>query len=239
MSGSLPLAPDTPGAADGGLGGELPGLPDDIRGLAAESLGGAFAVGRHRGLMPAVLAHALMECVGGDQQAQPVGRPSGIDGQAPQHFEGVGQLGPQTGAVDLSQPLMGELSGLPSPAVGTAEPRQEDPAGSGQRGADGLAGLQGILDCAFGRSQLTRPQQQGCGGEAVPDDAAIVAVRLRSPVASSVAARLAHANNSTTVSPTCLAAAVPCSSRRAAEVKDPSPASHTPARISSHTNCTR
>jgi len=90
MGGSLPLAPAAPGVADGGLGGELPGLPDDIRGLAAESVGSAFAVGRGRCLMRAELAYVLVERADGDQQAQPVGWPSGIDGQAPQHFEGVG-----------------------------------------------------------------------------------------------------------------------------------------------------
>ncbi len=88
-----------------------------------------------------------------------------------------------------------------------------------------------------GRGQLVRRHHRasadafgvcpgGKGGElgAVAD----VAVRLRSPVASSVAARLAQANNSTMVSPACLAAAVPCSSRRAAEAPDALP-EHQPA----------
>ena len=76
--GALPLAPAAPGVADSGWGGQLPGLRDDICGLAAQSLGGAVAVSRYRCLVVAVLSHVLVQRAGGDQQAQPFGRAPGI-----------------------------------------------------------------------------------------------------------------------------------------------------------------
>jgi hypothetical protein len=79
VPGSLPRAPAAAGVADGGLGGQLAGLPDDVRGLAAEGLGGTFAVSHDRCLVVAVLSHFLVQRAGGDQQAQPLGRVPGID----------------------------------------------------------------------------------------------------------------------------------------------------------------
>jgi hypothetical protein len=58
----------------------LPGLFDDICGLASEGLGGSFAVSRDRCLVVAVLSHLPVQHVSGDQQAQPCGRACGIDG---------------------------------------------------------------------------------------------------------------------------------------------------------------
>ncbi len=80
MLGSLPWAPAAPGVADGGLGGQLPGLFGDVCGLTSEGLGGPFAVGRDRFLAVAVLSHLPVQRAGGDQQAQPFGRACGIDG---------------------------------------------------------------------------------------------------------------------------------------------------------------
>src|SRR6516162_7933930 len=71
--GSLPWASAAAGVAEGGLGGQLPGLLDHVCGLASEGFGGPFAVGRDRCLVVAVLSHLLVQRAGGDQQAQPFG----------------------------------------------------------------------------------------------------------------------------------------------------------------------
>lgn len=64
MIGALPLAPAAPGVADGGRGGQLPGLRDDIGGLASEGRGGAVVVSRDRGLVVAVLSHVPVQRAG-------------------------------------------------------------------------------------------------------------------------------------------------------------------------------
>ena len=74
VAGALPRAPAAAGVADGGWGGQLHGLRDDICGLAAQGFGGAVVVSRDRGLVVAVLSHVPAQRVGRDQQAQPLGR---------------------------------------------------------------------------------------------------------------------------------------------------------------------
>ena len=116
-----------------------------------------------------MLSHLLVQRAGGDQQAQPLGRASGIYREPGQHFQGIGKFGPETGAVDLGQPLMGQSFGLGLPAVGVAEPGQEDPAGTCQRGVDGFAPVQRVLERVFRRAEVTRLEQQGGGREPVAD----------------------------------------------------------------------